>query len=229
MDPTRGRLLEDIKGNTMRYVGLVAEAADDAMPPPEGLPQADIYDRLLESVSARGGTRQCSGTGADVDGAAVLGGLFQEQGTAEHRALPTPQSRGLPPHALLDGKRAAAAQRTRSSWGVPSAASRTTPLLPWQRAERIEQARVQGGAGAGLIDTVRGRERRGEGCSMVLRLQPSGAQNTLVLFWAPVGPLHLCAETLLVSASTRRPCACAALCSQAQAWTLPRQASCRLR
>ena len=52
----RQRLLEDVKNNTMRYIGIAAEAADEAMPPPEGLPQADIYDRLLESVStfARG-------------------------------------------------------------------------------------------------------------------------------------------------------------------------------
>jgi len=35
----------------MRYIGIAAEAADEAMPPPEGLPQADIFDRLLESVS----------------------------------------------------------------------------------------------------------------------------------------------------------------------------------
>ena len=56
VDPTRQRLLEDVKNNTMRYIGIAAEAADEAMPPPEGLPQADIYDRLLESVStfARG-------------------------------------------------------------------------------------------------------------------------------------------------------------------------------
>ncbi|GBF93305.1 DNA replication licensing factor MCM7 [Raphidocelis subcapitata] len=53
VDPARQRLLEDIQSNTMRYVGIVAEAADDAMPPPEGLPQADIFDRLLESRSER--------------------------------------------------------------------------------------------------------------------------------------------------------------------------------
>jgi hypothetical protein len=35
----------------MRYAGIAAEAADEAMPPPEGRPQADIFDRLLESVS----------------------------------------------------------------------------------------------------------------------------------------------------------------------------------
>lgn len=51
VDPGRAALLDDVKGNTMRYVGIAAEAADDAMPPPEGLPQADIFDRLLESVS----------------------------------------------------------------------------------------------------------------------------------------------------------------------------------
>lgn len=51
MDPGRRQLLDDVKNNTMRYLGIAAEAADEAMPPPEGLPQADIFDRLLESVS----------------------------------------------------------------------------------------------------------------------------------------------------------------------------------
>jgi hypothetical protein len=50
VDPARRRLLDDVKGNTMRYIGIAAEAADEAMPPPEGLPQSDIFDRLLESV-----------------------------------------------------------------------------------------------------------------------------------------------------------------------------------
>jgi hypothetical protein len=54
VDPGRQRLLDDVKTNTMRYVGIVSEAADEAMPPPEGLPQADIFDRLLESVSLVG-------------------------------------------------------------------------------------------------------------------------------------------------------------------------------
>jgi hypothetical protein len=54
-------LLERVKTNTMRYVGMMAEAADEAMPPPEGLPQADIFDRLLESVSWPGGSRVAQG------------------------------------------------------------------------------------------------------------------------------------------------------------------------
>ncbi|KIZ01252.1 Protein PROLIFERA [Monoraphidium neglectum] len=53
VDPGRRRLLDDVKENTMRYAGIAAEAADEAMPPPEGLPQADIFDRLLESRSER--------------------------------------------------------------------------------------------------------------------------------------------------------------------------------
>jgi hypothetical protein len=73
VDPARRRLLDDVKANTMRYVGIAAEAADEAMPPPEGLPQADIFDRLLESVSRlRGGARAGCWGGHARQGAAAL-------------------------------------------------------------------------------------------------------------------------------------------------------------
>lgn len=63
VDPGRQQLLENVKNNTMRYIGIAAEAADEAMPPPEGLPQADIFDRLLESVSRAGGGGGMRGEG----------------------------------------------------------------------------------------------------------------------------------------------------------------------
>lgn len=93
VDPGRQRLLEDIKANTMRYIGIAAEAADEAMPPPEGLPQADIFDRLLETVSAR----VCGARGGQ------LCGTLTSHRAAEASVrppLPCPQTRPPTPPLL---------------------------------------------------------------------------------------------------------------------------------